>query len=105
MQKLDQEEKCVLDFDKTILFSSYEYFCRGTKEKIVGYLSNKTKTGAFLENRRNNFSDIEKNFPKTKFQTNFIWFRAIGAPRSLEDIGKLGTIWEQFAWQIFSSFL
>ena len=64
------------------------------------FFCNKTKTKAPFENSENNFLDIEKNFTKTKFQTNLIWFRIPVAPRNLEGITKLDTILEQFVWQI-----
>ena len=63
----------------------------------IFFFGNITKTDVFLENRRLTFLDIEKNFAKTKFQTNLIRFRTVGGPRSLEGIVKLGTIREPFA--------
>ena len=46
MQNIDnKKEKCVRDFNKTFLFSSYECFCRSTQQKNVRkfYFSEKTR--------------------------------------------------------------
>ena len=48
--------------------------------------------------------DTKKNFTKTKVQTKLVWFLSFEISRSLEGIAKLGTIWEQLAWQMFNSF-
>ena len=40
----------------------------------------KPKRKLLLENGRHDFLDNEKNFAKTKFQTNFIRLRTVGAP-------------------------
>ena len=69
-------------------FISKLYFCRSAPRKLVGKIhifGNKTKAEAFLENRGHTFLDIDKNFTQKKFRRN-------GAPTSLEDIAKLGTI-------------
>ena len=85
---------------------NYEYLCRSAQQKIVvNFFCNKTKTKAFLDNRGHDFLVIEYNCPKTKFPTKLIWFRTVGAPEILEGIEKLGSNREQFAWQIFYSFL
>lgn len=47
---------------------------------------------------------MTKEFTKTKFQTNLIWFRTIGLLRSIGGIAKLDARCEQFAWQIFNRF-
>ena len=47
---------------------------------------------------------MTKEFPKTKFQTNLIWFRTIGLLRCIGGIAKLDAKCEQFAWQIFNRF-
>ena len=57
-----------------------------------------TRTNGFvLEDCGVNFLDIEKNFAKTKFQTSLIRFSTVGAPRILDGIAKLVTVWEPFA--------
>ena len=45
----------------------------------------------FFENCEHHFLEIEKDFPKT---TNLIWFRTIGALRSVKGIVKLGAVWK-----------
>ena len=62
------------------------------------FFCNITRTNGFvLEDCGVNFLDIEKNFAKTKFQTSLIRFSTVGAPRILDGIAKLVTVWEPFA--------
>ena len=65
------KNKIVRDFDRTLLSSSYEYFCRNSRQKKISgksYFSNTRKMGSFLKNRPYTILDIDKNFNKTKFQ-------------------------------------
>ena len=48
---------------------------------------------------------VNKNFTKTKLQTNLISLTTVRAPRSLERIEQLDPIQEQFRWQIFIAFI
>lgn len=48
-------------------------------------------------------SRFEKNFTKTKFETNFIGYTE--APRSLDGMAKLNTVLEELVLKIFNSFL
>ena len=72
MQKLDnKEQKRIRDFDKIVLFASYECFCRSTQQKNL-FCCYKCKIEAFLQNCGRTILDIEKNLANTKFQTNLI---------------------------------
>ena len=91
-----------------IFFSLNIFLILNTKLFCNKWLSINIKTEAFLENREHIILEANILFKilrqTSQFQTHLIWFRTIGAPKSLEGITKLDTIREQFAWQIFNSF-
>ena len=72
------------------------FFLEALNKKSLYFFCNKNKAELFLDNRRHNFVDIDKNFTKAKFQTNHIGFRTVEVPRSFEGITKLDTIQEEF---------
>ena len=105
--KLYPRKKGVRDFYKTFFILKLwmfleKYSPRNWGENLL--LCKKPKQKLLGESRAC-FLDKEKIFSKTKFWANLIWLRRAGAPASLEGIAKLDTNWEQFARQIFNSFL
>ena len=103
----NKEQKCVRDFGKTVFIVKLWILLKKHSPGHWGknlLLCKKPKRKLLRESRAS-FLDIEINFSNTKFWANLIWFRRAGVPESLENIAKLDTISEQFAWQIFNSFL
>ena len=90
---VNKKQMYVHDFDKTPLFSRYEYFCRNTQHKFLAekhfFKKVKPKHKLFLEKVDTMFQILKKNFIKTKFETNLIWLRTVGAPRYLESSAKV----------------
>ena len=95
MKPYTRKNQTILNFDKKNLFSSYEYYCKITQQKIVGklFFVIKPKLKLFLENRGHPFLDIDQS----KISDEPHWILTVGTIGSLEGIARLDTIWEQFA--------
>ena len=106
MKKLDKEQMCVCNFEKSLLFFLNiflleKYSTNNPKENIF---CNKTKLlwriADTLHSLQTHIYVLRKTLQKRNFRkTSF----DLG-PTSLEGIAKLDTIHEQFTWQIFNTF-
>ena len=77
----------------SFLFSSYDYFCKITRQKIVGkifFFCNETKMEVFVENRGHTFLDIDKNLEK-QWKFDLRQLELVEVSRALGNWTQLGS--------------